>query len=674
MKRVIYLFLVFMISNNVYTQSNYALQFNGSNQHITVGHSSALDIVNNGALTIEGWIYPTNLSGNIVTRDSYGYGLMLDDGKLLFWDQGSQAASIKSNGSITLNRWQHIAVTVVDNGSNLTLNFYINGVPDGGNPKSSTQAQINNSGGSLDFGVQARSTCNCNRFTGYMDEFRFWNVARTAQEIKDNYLVEISASSPGLFAYYKFNEGTGSTLTDATSNTLNGSFVNNPTWRASGANIAITHPGNSLNFTTSQGNYINVPHGSQIDFGTSTDFTIEAWIKLSSSVPNYTGIVAKATGGNWYGFQLVIVNDKIAAETRNQAAEIVGVGQGLIGTSLLTDGNWHHVALVVSRSTTTAKLYVDGTQEASVTNAAIGGNLSNSSPMYIGAERTPGNMFNGFIDEVRIWNVARNQAQLDGNKGSVIDPKQANLVAYYRFDQGISSGTNTGVDKILDLTSYSNDGTLTNFLLTGSNSNWTSSSYTPLPVELTSFNADIVGSKVKLSWQTATEQNNFGFEIERGALSVGGSEVSEWKTIGFVEGNGNSNSPKEYSFSDELSAIGKYSYRLKQIDTDGSYTFSDVVNIEIDANINPAEFALLQNYPNPFNPVTTINYSIPTGEYVSVKIYNTLGEEIATLFSGYVGAGKHSVLFDASKLSSGLYIYKLSAGSQTQVKKMILAK
>ncbi|HRI46683.1 MAG TPA: choice-of-anchor D domain-containing protein [Ignavibacteriaceae bacterium] len=192
-----------------------------------------------------------------------------------------------------------------------------------------------------------------------------------------------------------------------------------------------------------------------------------------------------------------------------------------------------------------------------------------------------------------------------------------------------------------------------------------------LPVELASFNAVPVNGAVKLNWQTSTEINNHGFDVERAIFSNSSDDLT-WETLAFVKGNGNSNSVKEYSYTDNnISASGKYAYRLKQLDTDGAYKYSPIVETDITVVL---DYALEQNYPNPFNPSTTINYSIPNAEYVTIKVFNTLGEEVATLFNGNMEAGKHSLSFDASKLSSGMYIYRLSAGNFTQIKKMLLAK
>jgi len=186
-----------------------------------------------------------------------------------------------------------------------------------------------------------------------------------------------------------------------------------------------------------------------------------------------------------------------------------------------------------------------------------------------------------------------------------------------------------------------------------------------LPVELSSFSASIISEGVKLCWVTETEVNNYGFEILRS------TESNEWQMLGFVEGHGNSNSPKEYSFVDNNVTAGKYSYRLKQIDNDGKFEYSKVIEINVGT---PIEFELSQNYPNPFNPTTTIKFSIPEKGNVKLMVYNILGEEIATLLNEVKEAGVHTINFDAAELKSGIYFYKLEFGNFFKVKKMSLIR
>lgn len=198
----------------------------------------------------------------------------------------------------------------------------------------------------------------------------------------------------------------------------------------------------------------------------------------------------------------------------------------------------------------------------------------------------------------------------------------------------------------------------------------------PLPVELTSFSAATIGSTVKLSWNTATEINNYGFEIERASLSA--SPLPVWEKIGFVNGNGNSNSPKDYSFVDDNVTAGKpayrtgrYSYRLKQIDNDGQFEYSKT--IEVDMN-GVKKFELSQNYPNPFNPATTISFNLPEAGNVKLTLFDILGQEIKTLVNEFKESGVHTINFDASELNSGMYIYKIESNGLTQTRKMTLIK
>ena len=198
-----------------------------------------------------------------------------------------------------------------------------------------------------------------------------------------------------------------------------------------------------------------------------------------------------------------------------------------------------------------------------------------------------------------------------------------------------------------------------------------------LPVELSSFSAIIVNEGIKLNWRTETEVNNYGFEVERTTSfpspyqGVGGEAGGGWEAIGFVEGNGNSNSPKDYSFIDDEIISGKYAYRLKQIDNDGTFEYSKIIEIDIDA---PLEFELSQNYPNPFNPSTTVTFSLPVNEIVSLSVYNMLGEEIQILQNGFLEAGMYSYNFNAEGLPSGVYFYKLETSTKILYRKMLLIK
>ena len=191
----------------------------------------------------------------------------------------------------------------------------------------------------------------------------------------------------------------------------------------------------------------------------------------------------------------------------------------------------------------------------------------------------------------------------------------------------------------------------------------------PLPVELSSFNAVLIGSSVLLKWRTETEVNNFGFDVER-AENINGA-MQNWNKIGFVPGNGNSNSPKDYFFTDNPTIGNKYFYRLKQIDSDGQTEYSNVISIDL--NI-PNKFALEQNYPNPFNPSTIIKYHLPVDADVQLRIFDVLGREVSILVNEFQKAGTYSIPFEAEELSSGIYFCRMNSASFNSSVKMILIK
>jgi hypothetical protein len=193
---------------------------------------------------------------------------------------------------------------------------------------------------------------------------------------------------------------------------------------------------------------------------------------------------------------------------------------------------------------------------------------------------------------------------------------------------------------------------------------------TIINVELVSFNASVVNNSVTLNWKTATEINNTGFEIQRKKYEDANINTG-WNAIGFVEGNGTTTNQSDYSFIDGDVNAGRYRYRLKQTDFDGSFEYSNEIEVEI---LLPNEFSLDQNYPNPFNPTTTIKYSIPKEGLVTLKVYNVIGEEVAALVNEIKQVGNYNLTFDAENFSSGVYLYRLKAGSFVETKKMILMK
>ncbi len=186
-----------------------------------------------------------------------------------------------------------------------------------------------------------------------------------------------------------------------------------------------------------------------------------------------------------------------------------------------------------------------------------------------------------------------------------------------------------------------------------------------VPVELTGFSGSVNGTSAVLNWTTSTETNNKGFGVERK------SNNSDWQEVGFVPGFGTSTQQHSYSYSDDQLNAGSYSYRLKQTDFDGSFKYSNIVDIKMSV---PSEFSLDQNYPNPFNPSTSISFSIPENQFVNLTVYNSLGEKVSVLVNKVLTAGQHTINFNASGLSSGIYMVRMTSGNFVNTKKMNLLK
>ena len=244
---------------------------------------------------------------------------------------------------------------------------------------------------------------------------------------------------------------------------------------------------------------------------------------------------------------------------------------------------------------------------------------------------------------------------------SSVTKGQSEIVYEPGTDLTVTTGADICADVVTINGTYSGDGTKCD---------------AALPVELSSFSAIIKGNKVELNWQTATEVNNYGFEIERSVVGdqrSANAAADSWTKIGFENGHGNSNSVKEYSFTDKPNGGAKFKYRLKQIDNDGKYEYSKEIEVDL---ITPNEFSLSQNYPNPFNPSTTIKFGLPKTSNVKLELFNILGEKIETLIDKEMEAGYHNYQLSIVnyQLTSGVYFYKIEAGSFSSVKKLLLMK
>ncbi len=221
---------------------------------------------------------------------------------------------------------------------------------------------------------------------------------------------------------------------------------------------------------------------------------------------------------------------------------------------------------------------------------------------------------------------------------------------YFAFGQSISADGNT-----IGISAYDPSGQPTALLLKINE---------PVPVELVSFTASAGNSTVSLNWSTATETNNSGFEIQRK------NGTSDWTSAGFITGSGTASNITNYNFTDQHPSAGINIYRLKQIDYDGSFSYSKEVEVDFLA----ASYSLEQNYPNPFNPATTIKFAIPEDNLVNITVFNTLGEKVATLLNSMTEKGLHTLTFNAAGLASGMYILRIASGNYSKTIKMNLLK
>ncbi len=363
------------------------------------------------------------------------------------------------------------------------------------------------------------------------------------------------------------------------------------------------------------------PNGGKIFYTTNDDYS------LKSANLDGSGIATLYTSatGTPEGVTVDIINSKIYF-TDNHATVSKIMKCNYDGSELVSLVN-SVKALNIAVDPLIGKMFFTTNDDYSLKSANLDG--SGINVLYISATGTP----NGISVD-----ITNNKVYFTDNHGTVLKIMRCNYDGTNRSD--IITST-----KAISIVNENFEGAL--------------------PVELTSFNYTFKNNSINLNWETAAEVNNYGFEIERNINNF------EWGKIGFIEGHGNSNSPKFYNYSDSDLENGVYQYRLKQIDNDGTFKFSNI--IEVNVNI-PTEFLLTQNYPNPFNPSTTITFSIPSKDFVKVSVFNSLGEEVKTLMNEEKEAGNYNLEINMNGFSSGVYYYKLSTTNNSQVRKMVLMK
>jgi len=384
--------------------------------------------------------------------------------------------------------------------------------------------------------------------------------------------------------------------------------------------------------------YVEVLDNNLLDFG-NNDFTIEIWVRKNRATIyfNDTYIVSKwigvSAGDEWTLTAAAGENDDLPRFIIDDS----GMRYTVISSTPLTIGQWHHLSAV--RDGDFLRIYLDGSLKgttycgsATVNNAGTNLRIGNNSP------GSPfGNYYSNIdVDELRIWNHARSEAQIASNLNTTLPPNSSGLIAYYRFNQGSAGGNNPGETTLWDGTTNALHGTLYDFALSGSSSNWIGS-LVALPIELLEFNVKAAATANKLAWRTASEQYNKGFHIQRS------SDGTDWCVIGFVPGAGNSTEERHYQLTDRQPLHGHSYYRLLQEDEDGKTTLSDIRHVFREETSGYAVF------PNPADRRLTLRVQ-ESDAPIQARLRNSAGQIVLQQSSA-----THLLEFDIEALPAGIY-------------------
>ena len=577
---------------------NTALAFNATNKAVLLPSSSSFNLSNQ--FTIESWLMPVGpgsnaTQGGIIISKEGSYDLAVFPDYSLQYAMSANGDGISSwvNTGIVLTRdvWTHVAL--VKNGTSIQL--YLNGDLKYSGTGPATLAPNPQQ-------VRLGSRLNAgHEYNGLMDEVRIWNTARSAVELKKNLFNQnLASSASGLVAYYRFNEGSGTTAANSGTNTtgINGTLINSPVWTSS----PVQFSANSLSFNGTS-DYATIAHDASLNI--TSAITLEGWVYATknSGVQN---VLCKSSLSTNNGYIFPRTND---GWSHAHFYLHIGGAWRLLQADFPSLNAWHHLAGTYDGAT--MKIYINGVLSAS--QPQTGSITTNTNNLQLGTQPGYGEHFGGRADELRVWNVSRTQAQIQGAMNGEIDPgAQTGLVSYYRFNQGIQTGTNTGLITVPDLKG-ANPASLTSFSLTGASSNYATqaSSLMVLPVSWLFFTAVPVGPTVSLRWGTAREENSLRFVVQHSRNG------RDWRVCGSVAAAGTTGGAQTYTFVDASPAEGLNHYRLEQVDRDGHSVFSKVVNVT-----RVAQKSSLRLVPN---LVVNGQLSVLTQEPGSISVYGADG-------------------------------------------------
>ena len=626
MKKVILFILTIFLSTAVLAQNNVnVLEFDGSDDYVRYASDATLERVNSATnYTFEAWVYiPTGAAtgGNVYRRTGQFVIYYNTTNRLSIGiDNGSGFSYYHStNNALSNDEWHHIAII-----RNTTLTNYLHMYVDGVDVSSfslngyALTSVTNN----LYIGNDGNSGHYLN---ASIDEIRIKNVAVNPSDLNSSKLDIPYTSDANTAALFHFDEGSGSVTTNTASGVdgrLGSSTVGDvaePTWRA--------------------WDYVS---GGELPLAPITiDGTFDG--------ESFWGL-AKATADGVAGWNSVNC-EKLYLAYDN---DYIYFSATLTGAA----SDWNRAGFAIN---TTSGGGTSDPWGSAVTyghtklpDYVLLGRLGSPSDWAeirtwnSGTTSWDGSGTNVYSSEMN-WNVGLTYIEGRISQATLGNPATVDVQFYISGDNDTEHGVFDAVPDDEVMTSWNNPTTLDNY-----------ESNIPTPVELTSFTTSKSGNSVILNWETATEVNNYGFDVESS------NDNNNWTSIGFVDGHGNSNSPQSYSF---VATDGAKYYRLKQVDTDGGFEYSNVV--EVEGNLS---YKLSQNHPNPFNPSTKINFSIPEAAKVSITIFNALGQEVAELANREFAKGNHSVDFNATNLTSGIYFYRMNSANFSKTMKMMLIK
>jgi hypothetical protein len=631
---------------------NSSVVLNGTSQYIDAGNNALLDAP--AIRTMEAWVKFNSFAGiqEILSRstNSSGIELLIYNNELNFFCMQSPANVSYVHAplaGLNTGTWYHIAAAW-DGSTKESMRLYINGVSVG--VRSEAAGNINLTGitnPAGTFRIGEWSDAGQTRYlAGTVDEVRVWSINRTAAEIKAGMYDGIANNTAGLSAYYRLNDGAGTTATNSATSgaALNGALINTPAWATS----PVQKLENGLNFDGSN-DQVAIPANAAFDL--TAGGTIEMWVQPSAlSATPATLLGNRGAGGIRYSFDITTAG----LGFRNNSAR-------LTVANAFTNGTWYHLAFVYDGAIVTA--YVNGALAGTFSQAISTGITGQAITLGIG--KTSGvdvEPYAGNMDEVRIWNTQRTQTQIQNNMGISVNGAATGLVAVYGFNQGIANGANAGMLIAEDRTANNFHGSLVNFAVTGATSNWTSTTALALPVNLTYFAGARDNDKVVLNWETAQEQNSRDFSIERSTDGV------NYTAIGSLPAAGNSTMSIAYSFTDYAPEAGTNYYRLLQTDINGQFKYSKTVTIKFPL------IAGMKIAPNP--AVGTVYYTVNglRQSQASVSITDMNGKKMLVR-AITLQQGINRLNLDVSALPAGNYTLQVTntaIGQQTTERLVIV--